>query len=58
MIVNVNTIQAERLGGFFSNLGIKGLNVSKEMAKNIIENPGRALDIKANIATAAASRNP
>ena len=58
MIVSDNTIQAEGLGEFFKNLGKKGLNVSKKMAKNVLNNPTRALDITANIATAAASRNP
>ena len=33
MIVSGNTIQAEGLGDFFKNLGKKGLNVSKKMAK-------------------------
>ena len=28
------------------------------MATNVIKNPGRGLDITANIATAAASKNP
>ena len=28
------------------------------VAKNVLENPSRALDITVNIATAAASRNP
>ena len=58
MIVSDNTIQAEGLSDFFKNLGKKGLNVSKKMAKNVLKNPSRALDITANIATAAASRNP
>ena len=58
MIVSDNTIKAEGLGDFFKNLGKKGLNVSKKMAKNVLKNPSRALDITANIATAAASRNP
>ena len=58
MIVKDATIQAERIGDFFKNLGEKGLNVSKKMAKNVLKNPSRALDITANIATAAASRNP
>ena len=53
-----NTIQAEGLGNFFNNLGKKNLNVSKKMPKNVLKNPSRALDITANIATAAASRNP
>ena len=56
-IVSDNTIQAESLGDFFKNLGKKGLNVSKKMAKNVLSNPGRALDLTAKIATAAASRN-
>ena len=57
MIVSDNTIQAEGLGDFFKNLGKKGLNASKKMAKNVLSNPGRALDLTAKIATAAASRN-
>ena len=57
MIVSDNVIQAEGLGSFFKNLGKKGLNVSKKMAKNVITNPGRALDLTAKIATAASSRN-
>ena len=56
-IVSDNTIQAEGLSDFFKNLGIKGLNVSKRMAKNVLKNPSRALDITANLASAAASRN-
>ena len=58
MIVSDNTILAERSGDFFKNLSKKGLNVSKKMVKNVLKNPTRALDITANIATAAASRNP
>ena len=57
MTVSDNTIKAEGLGSFFKNLGKKGLNVSKKMAKNVLSNPGRALDLTAKIATAAASRN-
>ena len=60
MIVSDNVIQAEGLGDFFKNLGKKGLNVlnvSKKMAKNVLSNPGRALDLTAKIATPAASRN-
>ena len=56
-IVSDNTVQAEGLGDFFKNLGKKGLNVSKKMAKNVLSNPGRALDLTAKIATAAASKN-
>ena len=58
MIVSDKTIQAEGLGDFFKNLGKKGLNVSKKMAKNVLKNPGRALEITSNIATAAATENP
>ena len=57
MIVSDNVIQAEGLGDFFKNLGKKGLNVSKKMSKNLLSNSGRALDLTAKIATAAASRN-
>ena len=53
MIVSDNVIQAD----FFKNLGKKGLNASKKMAKIVLSNPGRALDLTAKIATAAASRN-
>ena len=57
MIVSDNVIQAGGLGDFCKNLGKKGLNVSKKMAKNVLSNPGRALDLTAKTATAAASRN-
>ena len=57
MIVSDNTIKEEGLGHFLKNLGKKGLNVSKKMAKNVLSNPGRGLYITAKIATAAASRN-
>ena len=58
MIVSNNTIQAEGFGDFFSKLGKKDLLCQKRWQKNVLENPSRALDITANIATAAASRNP
>ena len=58
MIVSDNTIDAEGLGNFCKNPVKKSLNVSKKMAKNKLKNPSRALDITANIATTAASRNP
>ena len=57
MIVSDNKIQAGGLGDFFKNIGKKGLNVSKKMAKYVLSKPGRALDLRAKIATAAASRN-
>ena len=55
MTVSDNTIQAEGLGDFFKNLSKKGLNLSKRMAKNVLSNPGRALDLTGKIATAAVS---
>ena len=57
MIVSDNTIQAEFLRDFFKNLGYKGLDVSKKMAKNVLSNPELALDLTARKATAAASKN-
>ena len=53
MNVSDNVIQAESLGDSLKNLGKKGLNVSKKMAKNVLSKPGQALDLKAKIATAA-----
>ena len=57
MIVSDEIIQAEGLGEFFENLGKSSVKVGKKIAKNILSNPGRALDLTAKIATAAASRN-
>ena len=45
MTVSDKTVRAESLGDFFKNSGKKGLNVSKKMAKNLLGNPGRALDL-------------
>ena len=56
VIVSDNTIQAESLGDFFKNLGKKGLNVLKKIAKNVLSNPGRGLDLTAKLATAAVSK--
>ena len=58
MKISDNTIQADGLDNFFRNWGKKGLNSSKKMAKNVLENPSRALVITARIATAATSENP
>ena len=57
MIVSDNTIKADGLGDFFTNLGKRRLNVSKKMARSVLSNPVRALDLTAKIATAATSRN-
>ena len=56
MTVSDNTMEAEGLSDFFKNLGRKGLNVSKQKAKNVLSNPGRVLDLEGKIAAAAASR--
>ena len=53
-----NTKQVEGLGEFFKNVGKKGLNVPKRIAKIVLKNPGRALEIRANVGTAFASRSP
>ena len=54
LIVSDQTIQAEGLGDFFKHLG----KAAKNVGKKILNNPGRALEIAANIGTAAASKNP
>ena len=58
MIVSDNVIQAEGLGDFFKNLGKASSKAAKKLAKNALKNPDRFLEIGANVATAAASRNP
>ena len=57
MTFSDNTIQAEGLGDFFKNIGIKGLNMSKKMAENVLKNLGPALEIGANVGSAFASRS-
>ena len=57
-IVSDNVIQAEGLGDFFKNLGKNSVKVGKKLAKNVLSNPGRALDLTAKIATAAATKSP
>ena len=58
MTVGDNTTQAKGSGDFFENLGKKGLNLSKKNGEKCFKNPSRSLEDTANIATAAASRNP
>ena len=58
MIVSDNTIKAEGLGSFFKNLGKISSKAGKKLASNVLKNPGRALEIGANIATAAATKSP
>ena len=58
MIVSDNVIQAEGLGNFFKNLGKISAKAGKKLAKNVLSNPGRALDLTAKRVTAAASKSP
>ena len=58
MIVSDNVIQAESLSDFFKNLGKFSAKAGKKLAKNVLSNPGRALDLTAKIATAAATKSP
>ena len=56
-IVSDNTIQAESLGDFSNNLGKFSAKAGKKLAKNVLSNPGRALDLIAKIAPAAATKS-
>ena len=58
MTVSDNTIKAEGLGNFFKNLGKISAKAGKKLATNVLKNPGRALEITSNIATAAATKSP
>ena len=58
MTVSDNTIKAEGLGSFFKNLGKISVKADKKLATNVLKNPGRALEITSNIATAAATKSP
>ena len=58
MTVSDNTIKAEALGSFFKNLRKISAKAGKTIATNALNNPARFLEIGANTATAAASRNP
>ena len=58
MIVSNNTIKAEGLASFFKNLGKISSKAGKKLATNVLKNPGRALEIGANIAPAAATKRP
>ena len=52
LIVSDQTIQAEGLGDFFRGIRKAAKSVGKKL-----NNPGRALELAANIGTAAASKN-
>ena len=52
------TTQAEGLAMFFKNSGRNSAKVGKKLATNVLKNPGRALEITSNLATAAATKSP
>ena len=54
MTVSDKTIEAEGLKDFFKHLG----KAAKFVGKKVLANPGRALEIGAQIGAAAASKNP
>ena len=56
--VSDNTIKAGGLSSFFKNLGKISSKAGKTLATNVLKHRGRALESAANVATAAASRNP
>ena len=58
MTVSDNTIKAEGLGSFFKNLGKVSAKAGKKIAKSVLSNTARALDLTAKIATAAATKSP
>ena len=57
MTVSDSTIQAEGLVSLFKNLGSISAKVVEKLARNVLKNPGRALEIGGIVATAAAGRN-
>ena len=57
MEFNDNTIKAEGMCDFLKNVSKKGLFVSKKMAKSVLKDPGRVLEVRANIGIALPSRN-
>ena len=58
MTVSDNTIKAEGLASFFKKLGKISSKAGKKLAKNVLKNPARALDLTAKVATAAATKSP
>ena len=58
MTVSDNTFRVEGLGDFFKNLGKISFKAAKKLATNALKNPSRLLEIGANVATAAVSKNP
>ena len=58
MIVSDNTIQSEVLICFFRKLRRLSAKPGEKLAANVLKNPGRALEIIPNIATAASTKKP
>ena len=58
MTASDNTKKAEGLGSFFRILWKISAKTGKKIATNALKNPARFIEIGANVATAAASRNP
>ena len=58
MTVSDNTFKAEGSGSFLKNLRKISAKAGKKLAKNVISDPGRALDLTAKLATAAATKSP
>ena len=57
MIVSDNTIEAQVLNKFFKNLGKPSGKAGEKIATIVSKDPGRALDLGANIRSAAVFRN-
>ena len=58
MVVSDKVVRAEGLSSFFKNLGKLSARAGKKLPTSVLTNPARALEIGANVATTAASRNP
>ena len=58
MTVSDNIIKAEGLSSFFKNFGKISSKAGKKLAKNVLSNHGRVLDLTAKIATATATKSP
>ena len=58
MTVSDDTKKAEGPGDFFKSLGKVSSTAAKKLATNALKNPSRFLEIGANVATAAVSKNP
>ena len=58
MTFSGNTIKAEGSCSFFKNLGRRSAKAGKNLALSVLKNPGGALEISSNTATAAATKSP